>query len=117
MIGRRIVQVEVPEPDLVAVAQAVARDADDRPVYGGTPSDNSVLEAISELKAAGQAVMFYPFILLAPGSIGLLVSDNYPLQLLGVLGLAFSIVMLIISRQSADFTRHTLFLKNENSLP
>jgi len=60
--------------------------------------------------------MFYPFILLAPGSIGLLVSDNYPLQLLGVLGLAFSIVMLIISRQSADFTRHTLFLKNENSV-
>ncbi|MGB7316967.1 MAG: glycoside hydrolase/phage tail family protein [Planktotalea sp.] len=35
-----------------------------RPVYGGTPSDNSVLEAIAELKSAGQAVMFYPFILM-----------------------------------------------------
>ncbi len=35
-----------------------------RPVYGGTPSDNSVLEAIAELKSAGQAVMFYPFVLM-----------------------------------------------------
>lgn len=37
---------------------------DDRPVYGGTPCDVSVLEAIAALKAAGQAVMVYPFILM-----------------------------------------------------
>ncbi|MEP5154349.1 glycoside hydrolase TIM-barrel-like domain-containing protein [Planktotalea sp.] len=37
---------------------------DGRAVYGGTPSDNSVLEAIAELKEAGQSVMFYPFILM-----------------------------------------------------
>ncbi len=36
----------------------------ERPVYGGTPSDNSVIEAIKELKSAGQDVMFYPFILM-----------------------------------------------------
>ncbi|WP_394196586.1 baseplate multidomain protein megatron [Litoreibacter albidus] len=33
-------------------------------VYGGTPSDASVLEAIAALKAADQGVMFYPFILM-----------------------------------------------------
>ncbi len=67
------------------------------------------------LAAHKYTAMFYPFILLAPGSVGLLLSEQYALQLLGVLGLSFSIVMLIISRKSADFTRHTLFLKNENT--
>ncbi|MFN3936653.1 MAG: glycoside hydrolase/phage tail family protein [Gemmobacter sp.] len=35
-----------------------------RPVYGGTPSDASVIEAIAALRDAGQAVMFYPFVLM-----------------------------------------------------
>jgi hypothetical protein len=46
-----------------AQAQMVARQ-DGAPVYGGTPSDASVLEAIAALKNAGQGVMFYPFILM-----------------------------------------------------
>ena len=33
-------------------------------VYGGTPSDASVIEAIGALKARGQAVVYYPFILM-----------------------------------------------------
>ncbi|MEM9969562.1 MAG: glycoside hydrolase/phage tail family protein [Pseudomonadota bacterium] len=37
---------------------------DGRPVYGGTPADASVVEAIQALKTAGQDVMFYPFILM-----------------------------------------------------
>ncbi|CUH62984.1 hypothetical protein TG4357_00411 [Thalassovita gelatinovora] len=37
---------------------------DARPVYGGTPSDASVMQAIAKLQDAGQAVMFYPFILM-----------------------------------------------------
>lgn len=37
---------------------------DGRPVYGGTPSDASVLEAIAAMQMAGQRVMFYPFILM-----------------------------------------------------
>jgi GTA TIM-barrel-like domain/Putative phage tail protein len=37
---------------------------DDRPVYGGTPTDQSVVQAIGALKAAGKAVTFYPFILM-----------------------------------------------------
>lgn len=47
------------------VAELVARDGGtDRPVYGGTPADASVVEAIAEMTARGQAVMFYPFILM-----------------------------------------------------
>ena len=46
-----------------AAAEAIGQQ-DGRPVYGGTPSDNSVLEAIAELKASGKDVMFYPFILM-----------------------------------------------------
>jgi hypothetical protein len=38
--------------------------ADGRIVYGGTPSDHSVIEAIRALKAEGKEVMFYPFILM-----------------------------------------------------
>ncbi len=35
-----------------------------RSVYGGTPSDQSVIEAIAALNAAGKSVTFYPFILM-----------------------------------------------------
>lgn len=34
------------------------------PVYGGTPADAAVIEAIRALRDAGQEVMFYPFILM-----------------------------------------------------
>ena len=46
-----------------AQAAEVPRKAD-RPVYGGTPSDQSVVEAINAIRAAGHEVMFYPFILM-----------------------------------------------------
>ncbi len=42
----------------------VIAEVDGRPVYGGTPADQSVIEAIKALQAAGQAVTFYPFILM-----------------------------------------------------
>ncbi len=38
--------------------------ADGRPVYGGTPADAAVMEAIRALRDAGKAVIFYPFILM-----------------------------------------------------
>ncbi|HGG06648.1 MAG TPA: host specificity protein [Aliiroseovarius sp.] len=44
-------------------AALVASEAG-RPVYGGTPTDQSVKEAITALKDAGKAVTFYPFILM-----------------------------------------------------
>ncbi len=46
-----------------AGAEEVARIAG-TPVYGGTPSDASVLSAIAAMNAAGQAVVFYPFLLM-----------------------------------------------------
>lgn len=46
-----------------AEAQEVAQ-SEGRPVYGGTPCDASVVEAIAALKDAGQEVMFYPFLLM-----------------------------------------------------
>ena len=47
-----------------ANAVLVSRDAEDRPVYGGTPADFAVVQAIQEMKARGLRVTFYPFLLL-----------------------------------------------------
>ncbi|MES2664918.1 MAG: glycoside hydrolase/phage tail family protein [Pseudomonadota bacterium] len=46
-----------------AAAQEVPRDAG-RSIYGGTPADASVIEAIAALRQASREVMFYPFILM-----------------------------------------------------
>ena len=45
-------------------AEVIAGGADGRPVYGGTPADAAVIEAIQAMNAAGKAVMLYPFILM-----------------------------------------------------
>lgn len=45
-------------------AYQISRDADDRPVFGGTPSDESILQAISALKSRGYSITIYPFILM-----------------------------------------------------
>ncbi len=37
---------------------------DDRVIYGGTPADASVIEAIQDINNSGQDVVFYPFILM-----------------------------------------------------
>ncbi|THD74653.1 host specificity protein [Thalassobius vesicularis] len=42
----------------------VVPQLDDRAVYGGTPTDQSVIQAVAELAARGKRVMFYPFILM-----------------------------------------------------
>jgi len=45
---------------------------DDRPAYGGTPSDETVVAAIKDLKSRGLRVVFYPFILMdVPADSGL----------------------------------------------
>jgi len=44
-------------------AELVSR-IDDRPAFGGTPSDGTVIAAIQELKAQGLRVVLYPFILM-----------------------------------------------------
>jgi hypothetical protein len=52
-------------------AHVVSTDAEGRPVYGGTPADFAVIQAIRELKARGLRVTFYPFILMdvPPGNV------------------------------------------------
>ena len=47
-----------------ANAFLVSRDAENRPVYGGTPADFAVVQAIREMKARGLRVTFYPFLLM-----------------------------------------------------
>ncbi len=46
-----------------AQAEAVAQ-LEGRPVYGGTPADKAVVQAIRHMFAAGTQVTFYPFILM-----------------------------------------------------
>lgn len=43
-------------------AAYVVSQVNDRPAYGGTPSDKAVISAIQDLKARGFGVTFYPFI-------------------------------------------------------
>ncbi|MEL6483121.1 MAG: host specificity protein, partial [Pseudomonadota bacterium] len=45
-------------------APLISRYEVDRPNYGGSPSDASVIAAIQELKARGYKVMVYPFLLM-----------------------------------------------------
>jgi len=42
----------------------VSKDGQGRPIFGGTPSDQSVTELIQYLKGKGKRVIFYPFILM-----------------------------------------------------
>ena len=90
---------------------------------------SSVLELVTIIIAVGSmaggsaavltghkfTAMFFPFALLFPGSIALLLSEDRTLQILGVLGLAFTLVIVIVAKKAAEFTKHTLFLKNENA--
>ncbi len=46
-----------------STAEEIARE-NDRPIYGGTPADAAVVQAIRHMKDTGQRVMFYPFILM-----------------------------------------------------
>lgn len=48
---------------LRSTALAVPSDAG-RPIYGGTPADASVIEALRDMSARGQRAVFYPFILM-----------------------------------------------------
>jgi hypothetical protein len=43
-------------------AALVMSTVEGRPAYGGTPSDDSVVRAIRDLKARGHSVIFYPFV-------------------------------------------------------
>ncbi|GAA6189407.1 glycoside hydrolase TIM-barrel-like domain-containing protein [Litorivita sp. NS0012-18] len=50
--------------EMRSTADLVPFDPEGRPIYGGTPADASVIEAIQATQAGGQGVMYYPFILM-----------------------------------------------------
>jgi len=72
--------------------------------------------AATVLAAHRFTAMSYALIMLGPFSIGMLLSFEQYQQILGLLGLAFSVVMMITAKKSADFTRNAIRLKNENAL-
>lgn len=45
-------------------AETVSYDNLGNPIFGGTPSDSTVVELVQHLKALGKRVVFYPFILM-----------------------------------------------------
>lgn len=49
---------------LTRTTAQVLPQVDGKPIYGGTPTDRSVIEAIQAIRGSGKAVMFYPFILM-----------------------------------------------------
>lgn len=51
-------------PDERDTAYQVSRDEEHRPRYGGTPSDQSIIDCIRTLKSRGYSVTIYPFILM-----------------------------------------------------
>lgn len=71
VVEPKVEQAEVDAADMPwAVAGAVRSTAGviaqdgDRPIYGGTPDDQSVVQAIHAMKARGVGAVFYPFILM-----------------------------------------------------
>ena len=64
-------QAEVDGDSMPWAVSGVARAAaplvsrlEGRPLFGGTPADASVLQAIAKMKADGRSVMLYPFVLM-----------------------------------------------------
>ena len=49
---------------LTRAAAQVVPQVNGRSVYGGTPADASIIEAVQAIRAGGQEVMFYPFVLM-----------------------------------------------------
>tara|TARA_R110000737_G_scaffold255344_1_gene264496 strand:- start:3406 stop:5364 length:1959 start_codon:yes stop_codon:yes gene_type:complete len=70
--------------------------------------------AATVLAAHKLTAISYALIMLGPFSIALLLSGEHYKLILGLLGLAFSVVMMITAKKSADFTSNAIRLKNEN---
>lgn len=57
----------------------------------------------------------YMLLLLVPFSIQMIIGGNPAHQMLGYLGLAYAFVMFSIAKTAADFTKHSIMLRNEHS--
>lgn len=72
-VERRDKRTEPYEWSVAGLSRRAARVVgrlDERPVFGGTPSDRGVVSAIRDMRARGLSVMFYPFLMMeiAPGN-------------------------------------------------
>ena len=72
--------------------------------------------ASTVLAASKKTAVFYTLILLLPFSLTLLFAGEQYQQILGFLGLGFTLVMYTIAVKSAEFTSQAIKLKNENML-
>lgn len=68
------------------------------------------------LSAHKKTSMFYSIILLAPGSIVLLLGEEKHQQLFGFLGFTFCMAMVFTAKKAAQFTDKAISLKNENAI-
>lgn len=68
------------------------------------------------LAASKKTSVLYSLILLLPFSIALLLSDVSYQQILGLLGFAYTAVLLMVTMKLADFTTQAIKIKNENML-
>lgn len=66
------------------------------------------------LAAHKPTAILYVFTLLVPVSVGMLISAQEYQHILGILGLSFSVVMIVTSKKAADFTSQAIHLKHEN---
>ncbi|MBB1440829.1 EAL domain-containing protein, partial [Shewanella sp. SG41-4] len=57
----------------------------------------------------------YTLIMLAPFSLLMVIGNNPTHLLLGLLGLAYALVMLSIANTAANFTKHSIMLRNEHT--
>lgn len=71
IVQPKVEQNAIESENLPWIVSGVTRDqasvvpsTDGRPIYGGTPTDQSVIDAIQAIRSDGKAVMFYPFILM-----------------------------------------------------
>ena len=72
--------------------------------------------ASTVLAASKKTAVFYTLIVLLPFSLTLLFAGEQYQQILGFLGLGFTLVMYTIAVKSAEFTSQAIKLKNENML-
>ena len=70
--------------------------------------------AANVLAAHKPTVIFYPFVLLFPFSVSMVLSGISEQTILGALGIVFSGVMFVTAFKSATFTHKAIKLKNEN---
>ncbi|MEH6443537.1 MAG: EAL domain-containing protein [Oceanospirillaceae bacterium] len=72
--------------------------------------------AVTVLAAHEKTAITYSFIILVPFSISLFASDEKSMSIIGMLGLAYFILISFNARKSAGFTKQAILWKNKNAI-